>query len=64
MRLEFVCGVGVDIVLYLAVGSGRTGLCPPQSDVLRAEILIAHGVADREEVKRGGKLVNQNGLGG
>lgn len=64
MRLDFVCGVGVDIVLYLAVGSGRTGLRPPQSDVLCAEILVAHGVADRAEVKRGGKLVIQNGLGG
>jgi len=64
VRLEFVCGVGVDIVLYLAVGSGRTGLRPPQSNVLRAEVLVARGVAGRAEVKRGGKLVGQNGLGG
>lgn len=64
MRLELVCGVGVDIVLNLAVGSGRTGLRPPLSDVLCAEILVAHGVADRAEIKPGVKLVNQNGLGG
>ncbi len=64
MRFGFVCGVGVDIGLYLVVGSGRTGLRPPQSDVLRAEILVAHGVAGRAEVKPGGKLVDQNGLGG
>lgn len=64
MRLEFVGGVGEDMVLYLAVVSGRTGLRPPQSDVLCAEILVAHGVAGRAEVKRGGKLVGLNGLGG
>lgn len=64
MRFEFVSGVGVDIVLYLAVGNGRTGLRLPQSDVLRAEILVAHGVAGRAEVKPGVKLVILNGLGG
>ena len=64
VRFEFVSGVGVDIVLYLAVGNGRTGLRPPQSDVLRAKILVAHGVAGRVEVKPDVKLVILNGLGG
>lgn len=64
VRFEFVSGVGVDIVLYLAVGNGRTGLRPPQSDILRAEILVAHGVAGRAEVKSDVKLVILNGLGG
>ena len=64
VRFEFVSGVGVDIVLYLVVGNGRTGLRPPQSDVLRAKILVAHGVAGRVEVKPDVKLVILNGLGG
>ena len=64
MRFEFVSGVGVDIVLYLAVGNGHTGLRPPQSDILRAKILVAHGVAGRVEVNPDVKLVILNGLGG
>lgn len=64
MRFESVSGVDVDIVLYLAVGNGRAGLRPPQSDVLRAKILVAHGVAGRAEVKSDVKLLILNGLGG